>query len=151
MHILQKQNIIDYIPQTLDPLITLLEPRVMYPSVNMEQLDELKKRRLQSLKSLHEYANIDQCRSAFWIRYFTKSDSPDCGSCDVCKRNNASPTLTQVQQEIIKRIRNGANELHELSHSFPLEQRKMYLEVLESLIDNGEILKSDSNQLILSS
>ena len=151
LHTLQKHNIIDYIPQNVDPLITLLEPRVMYPTVQMDQLDELKKRRLQSLKSLQEYAKIENCRSAFWIKYFTKLDSPNCGSCDVCKRNNAQPTLAQVTEDILNRIRNGADELHGLSHGFPLEQRKKYLEVLESLIDKGEILKSDSNKLILSS
>lgn len=151
LHTLHKHNIIDYIPQTIDPLITLLEPRVMYPTVHMEQLDELKKRRLQSLKSIQEYAKIENCRSAFWIKYFTKSDSPNCGSCDVCKRNNTNLTQAQVKEYIFNRIRNGTDDLHELSHGFPLEQREIYLDVLESLIDKGEILKSDSNKLILSS
>lgn len=151
LHTLHKHNIIDYIPQTIDPLITLLEPRVMYPTVHMEQLDELKKRRLQSLKSIQEYAKIEKCRSAFWIKYFTKSDSPNCGSCDVCKRNNTNLTQAQVKEYIFNRIRNGTDDLHELSHGFPLEQREIYLDVLESLIDKGEILKSDSNKLILSS
>ncbi len=146
---LQKQRLIDYVPQSSDPLITLLEPRVMYPSINMEQLDELKKRRLQSLKSLQAYAHQEACRSAFWIHYFTQIQSADCGSCDVCKRKSPEHSVAHIEVQIIKMLQSGMSDLHEITHNFPLAQRKLFLEVLERLLDKGNIQKTESNQLIL--
>lgn len=146
---LKKSRILDYIPQTIDPLITLLETRVMKPTVNMNQLDELKKRRLQSLESLQQYARQEQCRSAFWIRYFTEVETDNCGSCDVCKRNAAPLNNASIEAEILQQLRNGTRDFHAFSHSFPLEMRTRYLQVLESLIDTGKVLKTTNNELLL--
>ena len=43
----------------------------------------------------------------------------------------------------------GNRDLHELTHNIPLAQRKLFLEVLETLLDKGIIQKTESNQLIL--
>ena len=42
-------------------------------------------------------------------------------------------------------------DFHEITLKFPLEHRQLYVQVLESLIDEEEILKTESNQLILPS
>jgi ATP-dependent DNA helicase RecQ len=146
---LKKSRILDYVPQTIDPLITLLETRVMKPTVNMKQLDELKKRRLQSLEALQQYARQEHCRSAFWIRYFTEVETANCGSCDVCKRNAVSLNNDSIEADILQQLRIGARDFHTFSHSFPLEIRTRYLQVLESLIDTGKVLKTTNNELLL--
>ena len=151
LYMLQKQGLIDYNPQTVDPLITLLEPRVMYPSVNMDQLNELKNRRLNSLGKLKDYATKEQCRSAFWIQYFTQKSSEDCGSCDVCKRKYKSEDRVQIANKIKEMMGEFPCDFHEITLKFPLEHRQLYVQVLESLIDEEEILKTESNQLILPS
>ena len=151
LNTLQKQELIDYNPQSVDPMLTLLEPRVMYPSINMDQLNELKERRLDSLENIKKYANNDKCRSAFWIHYFTQNKSEDCGSCDVCKKKYNSPDPKLIAHNIKDLIGKESIDFHDLTFKFPNENRQLYLEVLESLIDNEEILKTESNQLILPS
>jgi superfamily II DNA helicase RecQ len=115
----------------------------------MDRLDELKKRRLQSLESLQGYAYQESCRSAFWIQYFTQVKSADCGSCDVCKRKAPEHSVSQIEIQIMQMLQAGKSDLHEITHNFPLAQRKLFLEVLETLLDKGIIQKTESNQLIL--
>ncbi len=151
LNTLHKYKIIEYVPQTTDPLVTLIEPRVMYPEINMKELNELKIRRLQSLESLRKYAHNETCRSSFWIRYFTQNESEDCGTCDVCLRKFNARNIKELEAEITQKISQKNSDFHEFTHQFPLPQRKRYLEALERLIDAGVVRKTQTNLLILQS
>ena len=75
----------------------------------------------------------------------------DCGSCDVCKNKYNSPDPKLIASNIKDLIGKESIDFHDLTFKFPNENRQLYLEILESLIDNEEILKTESNQLILPS
>ena len=57
--------------------------------------------------------------------------------------------MAHIEVQIIKMLQSGMSDLHEITHNFPLAQRKLFLEVLERLLDKGNIQKTESNQLIL--
>ena len=62
-----------------------------------------------------------------------------------------SPDPKLIAHNIKDLIGKESIDFHDLTFKFPNENRQLYLEVLESLIDNKEILKTESNQLILPS
>ena len=147
MH-LHKAKMVDFTPKTDEPLITLIEPRSMYPTLNMKLLEELKIRRLTSLQKLELYAYSKDCRAGFWIKHFTNIDSPPCGKCDNCKKNKIKPTEEMMIQEIFNLLKKPKS-LNELVLNFPSENKNDYLNVLNALIDHGKIKKNIQNELIL--
>ncbi len=149
MH-LHKAKIVDYIPQSDEPLITLIEPRSMYPTLNMKVILELKERRLKSLTTLEGYAMSQSCRSAFWIEHFTGKKSDPCGSCDNCKKYQLVPPELSIIQNI-ESLLNQPKLLSELVLEFPKEHKNPYIEVLNAMIDRGKVIKSSDNKLFLKS
>lgn len=147
---LQKARIIDYVPQTTDPLITLLEPRSMYPSIDMRHLDHLKMRRLDAFNKMKEYALTETCRSSFWIGYFSQQKSVRCGSCDTCKLQHTYKDPREIHAAIRMLFEHQPRFFHELVHHFPLGFRDLFLLGLEQMIDSGEIIKNPDNTLFLS-
>ncbi len=147
---LHKAGIIDYIPQTNDPLLTLLEPRSMYPSINMKVLNELKMRRMDAFNHMKAYTHTPQCRSAFWIDYFSSIRSLPCGSCDNCKIHNAYQNPSDIQEAIRTLFLDQQVDFHSLTEQFPLIFKQKFLSELEHMIDRGEIVKTSDNVLILS-
>ncbi len=147
MH-LQKAKIVDFVPKTDEPLITLFEPRSMYPTLNMKIILELKQRRFSSLKKLEDYALTENCRSAFWVNHFTNSNFVPCGQCDNCKKHKIKPTENQIVDFIFSQL-NEPKLLNDFVLTFPQEWKDEYLAVLNSLIDHGKIKKTVDNELIL--
>jgi superfamily II DNA helicase RecQ len=148
MH-LQKSRLIDYVQRTDAPLITLIEPRSMYPSLNMNIIHELKARRLQSVQKMELYSESIECRSAFWIKHFTNQQSIPCGKCDNCKKFSIKPTDIEIEEDIFQRLKSPI-----LFDSFvlniPFEFQKEYLHVLNNLLDHEKVQKTANNELILS-
>lgn len=147
---LQRASLLDYIPRIDGPIITLVEPRSMYPTFSMNTLNSLKDTRLKSLENLNEYAISRKCRSAFWVEYFTGKESNNCGNCDFCLSQTISLSPKDVKSEIFELIREES-QLNKVINLFPLDNKELYIEVLNDLIDCGLVQKNDDNQLILQS
>jgi ATP-dependent DNA helicase RecQ len=146
--VLQKAGVIDYIPRSNLPMLTLLEPRSMYPSFDMKTVEALKKRRIEALEKMQEYSQNKACRSNFWVNYFTGEPSGNCFTCDNCKKKFAKPQPSRIQKEILERL-SKPSDFFEFTQNFPLEFRDNFLEQLNKLMDAGKIQKSADNQLSL--
>lgn len=146
---LHKAKLIEYLPRTEAPLITLLEDRSMYPSFNMSVIAELKQRRLSAVKKMEEYGQIQSCRANFWIQHFTQNETAPCGKCDNCKKYKLKPTIQFIQNQIIELL---AKEMYldEFSVSIPHTFQSDYFKVLNDLIDSNKVCKSENNLLFLS-
>ena len=148
--LLQRASLLDYIPRIDGPIITLVEPRSMYPTFSMNTLNTLKETRIKSLEKLKEYANSKKCRSAYWVEYFTGENSGNCGICDFCKSQYNGLSQKDIKSEIVSLIKRES-QLELLISLFPLDRKQYYIEALNDLIDQGEVQKNDDNQLILQS
>ena len=143
---LQAARLLEYTPKTTDPLITLLEPRSLYPKPKLAFMEALKERRINSLMKLKEYATNEQCRSSFWVEYFTGAIEKSCGSCDICQ--SKYPTdMVAIQKEILHKVQNNEWELLDLMGTFPIEQKKNYVHALELMLDDGILEKTISNTI----
>ena len=146
--VLQKAGVIDYIPRSNLPVLTLLEPRSMYPSFDMKMVEGLKKRRLEAVVKMQDYAQSKSCRSNFWVQYFTGRSEGNCYSCDNCKKKFAKPQPSRIQKELMERLERPS-DFFEFTQHFPLEYKEEFLFQLNKLIDEGKIQKSEDNQLSL--
>lgn len=148
LQVLQKAGVIEYIPRNNLPMLTLLEPRSMYPSFDMKTVESLKKRRLDALEKMQEYAKNNDCRSNFWVSYFTGVKSGNCFICDNCKKKFSKPQSQIIRKEIIERLF-SPQDFFEFTQNFPFEYREEFIQQLNHLIDEGKIQKTAKNQLSL--
>jgi superfamily II DNA helicase RecQ len=148
MH-LQKSRLIDYVQRTDAPLITLIEPRSMYPSLNMNIINELKARRLQSVQKMELYSESIECRSAFWIKHFTNKHTLPCGKCDNCKKFSIKPSGIEIEVDILERLKSPVL-FETFVMNIPIEFKNEYLKVLNYLLDHEKVQKTANNELFLS-
>lgn len=148
MH-LQKSRLIDYVQRTDAPLITLIEPRSMYPSLNMNIINELKARRLQSVQKMELYSESIECRSAFWIKHFTNKHTLPCGKCDNCKKFSIKPSDIEIEVDILERLKSPVL-FETFVMNIPIEFKNEYLKVLNYLLDHEKVQKTANNELFLS-
>lgn len=144
---LKRANMLDYSPRNNDPVVTLLEPRSMYPRPKLDFLKELKNRKLSALSKIKEYAFTSNCRSRFWVEYFTEKQSIDCGNCDNCNRTSTN-THSQIQSELLTLLKDKEWDFFDFVESVPLERKEEYISALDTMIDLGLVTKTDSNTLI---
>ena len=146
--VLEKAGVIDYLPRTNLPMLTLLEQRSMYPSFDMNVVLALKKRRIDALQVIRNYAENKECRADFWIQYFTGEKAGNCYSCDNCRRKYNIPKPEVIRNELLNRLSKPAN-FFDFTVKFPIEFREEFILQLNHLIDEGKVLKSVDNLLSL--
>lgn len=87
---LDHRNILQFVPQRREPLISYVQGRVKREEVILppEVYDNRKLQYANRIQAMIEYAGSDSvCRSRQLLRYFGETDTEDCGSCDVCIGN----------------------------------------------------------------
>ena len=125
---LQAMQVLDYRPATEKPRVFLYDPRHSRPVFNAKNLEPLKKARLQAIEHMQQYALTRECRSVWWISYFTLKSASPCGHCDVCtRRRKKTPVQTDNWAQKIK---------HQIEVSEP-----DYAALLEWLPDDDEAIK----------
>jgi ATP-dependent DNA helicase RecQ len=146
---LHKSKMIEYLPRTEDPLVTLLEDRSMYPSFKMSVIQELKARRMSAVQKMETYSTLKECRSVFWIEHFTKIQNEPCGQCDNCKKLKLKPSVLSIQNQIFQLLATEIS-LDDFSLNVPHQFKEDYFAVLNELIDRKKVGKTENNLLFLS-
>lgn len=113
---LDHRNILQFVPQRREPLVSYVQGRVRPENVILtpEVYDNRKTQYANRIQAMIEYAGSDSvCRSRQLLRYFGETDTKDCGSCDVCiaNRKRGKEVEDEVEQrrmapvdEVISRI-----------------------------------------------
>ncbi|MEM9888743.1 MAG: ATP-dependent DNA helicase RecQ [Bacteroidota bacterium] len=150
---MQKDRILDYLPQKDKPQLTFLQERVDADNltIDMETYNFRKRQHYRRMKSAIEYAERLQCRSQQLLNYFDEENPPLCGICDVCLgRHEAKVSYDEMEayQRKIQGLLEKENlTLHELVNSFTPKRRQKVLKVIEYLLDEGKMDKG-GDQLI---
>lgn len=88
-----QMGVIEYSPRTGSSSITYLMGRQALNDLRLDTrlMHELRSRSMHRQQSLNQYLhNGLDCRSRQLLAYFDESPDTDCGTCDVCRRNNSS-------------------------------------------------------------
>ena len=87
---LSLEHIIKYIPSDHATVLYLHHDRLRPKNVHLdpERYAFLKEAGLSRMQKMIDYVSQeDTCRSSYLLEYFGQSDSSDCGTCDVCRRD----------------------------------------------------------------
>ncbi len=149
---LRKSKIIDYVPKNRTPYIYFSKERIGIErlKISKESYDLRKKELSNRIEAVIAYAtSTTRCRSQMLLEYFGETDSPPCGTCDVCK-SLAMLELTPFEfskiGEQVQKILIAPCTYEKLLLELKGEQQKMR-KVIRWLIDNEKIIHRIDNKL----
>jgi ATP-dependent DNA helicase RecQ len=89
MHLLQKNNVLDYLPASDTPKLTFLTGREQaeHLRISAEIYDDRMKVEMDRVEAMVRYLEKDTCRSIQLLEYFGEKDVEACGQCDVCRKH----------------------------------------------------------------
>jgi len=149
---LRKSNLIDYIPRNRTPFIFFLKERLSVDRIKIskENYDLRKKDLISRIESVIDYGTSStKCRSQILLKYFGETESPRCGTCDVCKSLEnmelSSYDFETIGKEV-KKILTTPVTYETLLFHLKGDQQKMR-QVIKWLLDNNKIVYRIDNRL----
>lgn len=147
---LEKQGLLDYIPQTDKPQVIFSRERVDTRDLRISPTNyrDRKKEADERLSAMIRYAESDgKCRSQQLLSYFGECNVPRCGKCDVClERNKLSLNEAEfdaVAQIIKPLLKIAPRSLEELAAAaYPINEDKVIL-TMSWLLDTGKVIRID--------
>ena len=141
------EHVIRYIPCDHATVLYLHHDRLRPKNINLdpEKYDLLKGASDSRMQKMMDYVQEeDVCRSSYLLEYFGQADSPDCGTCDVCRsgKKNSDKSLETKLIEYVNG-KSGRYTLSEMSARFSSAENPdsdSFATVLRRLIDQGEVL-----------
>ncbi len=142
---LRQSNVIDYVPRNRTPFIYFSKERIHIDrlKISKENYDIRKKDYSERIDAVIDYAtNSSRCRSQILVSYFGETDSPPCGTCDVCRAKEMMRLSDYEFQSVAKRIKKIIEQpctYESLLLKLEGDQQKMR-EVIKWLLDNQKII-----------
>lgn len=152
LEFLTKQQVISYIKQSELPKLIFLQDRInsKYLELDNKHYKFLKERYKEKIDSVIAYANQDKiCRQVFLLNYFDELSGEKCGFCDVCLKQKGAKDSPKIKKEIIKILDQGALHFDQLRDKLTKYNDEIWLNVLNELIDNGEVNMNKNRHLSL--
>ncbi|MBK7870207.1 MAG: RecQ family ATP-dependent DNA helicase [Saprospiraceae bacterium] len=150
LHLLHKDNIIEYLPQSDQPQLTFLRDRVDSNDLTIDhQLYEFRrKRHWERIQKAIAYAEEPICRSRQLLNYFGEKNDKDCGICDVClgrtKADLSNADYDAIKNKIQEKLNEKVITLEQLMSGFSSVSHEKVLRVLEYLLDEGFVIQEGS-------
>lgn len=146
LNLLEKQNILEYIPSSNLPRISFNGERIKTENLRLskENFTNLKLMAIQRMEWMLYYINTEhKCRSQLLMTYFDEPSDYRCGICDVCKDRNKLQ-LSSLEFEIISdqiKLLTKKDELsmRELVPKVTRAKEENILKVIRWLLDNGKL------------
>ena len=155
LSLLEKQQILDYIPRSDKPKIIFSQNRVETEHLTLSAGNYriLMKDAQQRLEAVIHYAESShKCRSQILLEYFGESDVKRCGKCDVCiERSKLELTdfdFDNILKEIKPFLMSKPCTLQDLVSGASVFQEDKVLKTVQWLLDNEKIeMTSESNYI----
>lgn len=145
---LSLEHIIRYIPSDHATVLYLHHDRLRPKNINLDPdryafLKEAGTSRMQ--KMIDYVSQEDTCRSSYLLEYFGQTDSADCGTCDVCRRDGKKSSSKDLELQLTNYInveKSGSYSLDDIKVRFlsaNLCSSDSLLALLRDLIDRGVV------------
>ena len=145
--LLQKQEVIDYLPQTNDPKIYYNSERLSNENfvLSKKNYDDRKAITIARMNSVINYVtNPTKCRSKTLLSYFGERETTKCDQCDIClkeKRKNLAAEEFKQQKNAIKIALNEKLTINQLITVLPFFPEKKLIQTIQWLMDNELIVE----------
>lgn len=147
LHLLHRENIIDYRPKKDKPQVVFLRERADNQRLSIDwNLYMFRKKRAEyRLKKSIEYVELDICRSKQLLQYFGQADAPKCGMCDVClekdKQDLDTNDFAVFSEKIKSLVKREPLSLKDIVDSFAERQRTKVIQTIGFMLDQGDLKK----------
>jgi len=151
---LSRRQIIYYIPRKELPAITFLEERLDDKNllIAADRYNFRKERYDKRIREMLRYASsLTICRNQFLLSYFGQLDTPRCGRCDVCRKEEqllpGSEPFNVIVDAIALHLSENPLVLDELVQITGLDPLKV-ARVAEWMVEQGKISRKKDLTLI---
>lgn len=146
LKVLDKRNIIDFIPHKKTPLIAYTQPRIDVKYLNIPRIvnEDRRFRFEKRIEAISHYAEQNEiCRSRILLSYFGEKKINDCGQCDICLAKNGSglnnKTFNEISQAVKELIKSDLLSVDYVVGSLSEYNQKDILDTIRFLVDRGEL------------
>ncbi|MFB6305975.1 MAG: RecQ family zinc-binding domain-containing protein, partial [Flavobacteriales bacterium] len=151
---LEHLGVIDYIPRSDTPKVTLLTERLNSKEliISKKTYDERKKVLKKKIDAVINFVSSDyKCRSQQLLQYFGEKDSSRCGICDVClernKLNLSNYEFEYISEQIKTLLKQKPLLLNEVVDNIKDARDDRVIKVIQWLTDNNKIIVDKENKL----
>lgn len=151
---LQEYEVISYLPQTDQPQLQLVTPRLdmLHLDVDAKFIQLRKQIQSTQIEAVLAYASNTICRSVQLLTYFGEGGAEKCGVCDVClaekKQEDLAAYNDTIDFEICTLLQSQHLDLDELVKSIQTGTDNDKIERIRELLDAGKI-KTDGKKYYL--
>lgn len=143
---MSKLKIIKYIPENNNPYIVYNMPRMpmSYVSIPWNVYSERKKSYSEKVTKMINYIQLEKgCRQVFITSYFGDKDTQNCGSCDLClkqNKHNIADRENNTKKQLINYMKtHRESHIKDVVSELPIEEREYGIEYIRELLDDGII------------
>lgn len=148
---LQEQELISYLPQTDQPQLQFVRPRVdqLHMDIDVKYIELRRKIQEDQIAAVLTYASTPACRSIQLLAYFDEPFAEKCGVCDIClaeKRSLEAAELDdKIEFEIATLLQTNPHELDDLLREIRTGTEADKLKQIRMLLDAGKIKTDGKN------
>jgi ATP-dependent DNA helicase RecQ len=148
---LQEQELISYLPQTDQPQLQFIRPRVdqLHMDIDVKYIELRKKIQEDQIAAVLAYAVTPICRSIQLLTYFDEPFSDKCGACDIClaerKQQDLAELDDKIEFEIATLLQTSPHDLDALLTGIKAGAEADKLKQIRLLLDAGKIKTDGKN------
>ncbi len=154
LKLLQQLEIISYLPQTDQPQLQFILPRVdqLHLDIDVKYIKLRQKIQMDQIKAVLAYSSTMKCRSQQLLSYFGEVNAEKCQFCDVCLAERKIEDATLITDKIDFQITTLLHQQHyNLGDFVALIQagsEAQKIERIRELLDAGKIKSDGKNYYI---
>jgi ATP-dependent DNA helicase RecQ len=143
---LKQLELLDYIPASDRPRLTLTQPRIEEKDLYLPRtlLEDRKGRYVARMNAFRNFiTHPTSCRAMMLLSYFGEINLQRCGTCDTCRDRNKVPLndlrIEEVRHKILEALGNGPLEAEQLlNHAHGINSSDLQ-SVMRWMLDAGEL------------
>ena len=145
LNVLQKLEIISYLPQTDQPQLQFILPRAdqLHLDIDVRYIKLRQEILMNQIKAVLEYSSTNKCRSIQLLAYFGEVNADKCEFCDVClaerKLAEAAQIDDRIDFEITTLLHAQHYNLDDLVSQLVVGRDDQKIERIRELLDAGKI------------
>ena len=151
---LDKIGVLSYLPQSDQPRIQFLSPRLdkNHLSIDQKFLNFRKEVFKSQIDAVIGYTRANRCRSTQLLSYFNEKNADKCGICDYCLKEkrieHQQNYWDNIEYNIVTALQGNSLDLQQLLKAINTAGQQDKLDMIRQLLDAGKI-KSDGHKYYL--
>ncbi|WP_222983973.1 RecQ family ATP-dependent DNA helicase [Flagellimonas meishanensis] len=148
---LHQDGIAEFSHETSDLEIHFLVPREDERTINplAKKIDAQVQVKHDNMGAMLRYLNLSNtCRSVYLLHYFGEKGAENCGTCDICTRQNQQNSDQNLEEKLIELLKLGPHSSRTLEKMSGANETAL-LKTLQKLLEDDFIFLNHKNEYTL--